>query len=58
MYVIISNEEFEDSWGETTHIGDVLETVMIEDENEFMKYVLDKYGPGGEDIKIKWRKVE
>lgn len=58
MYVIISNEEFEDSWGETTHIGDVLETVMIEDENEFMKYILDKYGPNGEDIKIKWRKVE
>lgn len=56
MFIIISNEEFEDFWGETVHIGDVLETVMIEDEQELKRYLLDKYGPTGENIKVKYRK--
>lgn len=56
MYVIIANEEFEDVWGEVIHVGDVLETVMYDEEKDFLRYVLDKYGPGGEDIKVKWRK--
>ncbi len=57
MFVIISNEEFEDSWGGITHIGDVLETVMIEDLDELKRYLLDKYGPTGENIKVKYRRV-
>lgn len=57
VFVIISNEEFEDFWGETTHIGDVLETVMIEDEQELKRYLLDKYGPTGENIRVKYRRV-
>ncbi|MBO5478546.1 MAG: hypothetical protein J6J36_08130 [Clostridia bacterium] len=56
MFIIISNEEFEDFWGETTHIGDVLETVMIEDEQELKRYLLDKYGPTGENIRVKYRR--
>ncbi len=58
MYIVIANEEFEDSWGEITHIGDVLETVMIDDEKDFIRYILDKYGANGENIKIKWRRVQ
>lgn len=57
MFVIIANEEFEDFWGETVHIGDVLETVMIEDLDELKRYLLDKYGPTGENIKVKYRKI-
>ena len=56
VFVIISNEEFEDFWGETVHIGDVLETVMIEEEQELKRYLLDKYGPTGENIKVKYRR--
>ena len=57
MYEIISNEEFEDSWGGITHKGDTIETTMHEDKKEFLKYILEKYGPTGENIKIKWRKI-
>lgn len=58
MFVIIANEEFEDNWGGITHVGDVLETTMHEEEDEFLRYILDKYGPTGENIKIKWRKIK
>ena len=57
MFVIISEEEFEDCWGGITHIGDVLETVMIEDEDELRRYVLDNYGPTSQDIKVRCKKV-
>lgn len=57
MYEIIANEEFEDSWGGITHKGDILETTMHEEEEEFLRYILEKYGPNGEQIKIKWRKI-
>ena len=58
MFVVIADEDFEDCWGGITRKGDVLETVMHSEEKDFIRYVLDKYGPTGEDIKIKWRKVE
>lgn len=58
MYEIISDEEFEDSWGGTTHKGDILETTMHNEEKAFLKYVFEKYGPAGENIKIKWRKIK
>lgn len=58
MYEIISDETFEDSWGDITHKGDHLETTMHEEESEFRRYVFEKYGPAGENIKIKWRKIK
>ena len=57
MFVVIADEEIE-CWSGTIHKGDVLETNMHEDLNEFLKYLNNQYGPRGQDIKVKWRKVE
>ena len=57
MYIIYSNEDFDSIYGKIKK-GDILETCMHENEKDFIKYVLDNYGPNGQNIKIKWKKVK
>ena len=56
MYIIYSDEDFESIYG-TIHKGDILETCMHEEQDEFFKYLFGKYGPNGQDIKTKWKKI-
>ena len=55
---IISLEEFENYWNGITKIGDVLETVQQESLIECKKYVYEKYGPYGENIKVKIKRCD
>ena len=57
MFIIIANEDIE-SWSGTIQKGDILETNMHEDLNEFLNYLKNQYGPKGQNIKVKWRKVK
>lgn len=57
MYVIYSNEDFDSIYGKIKK-GDILETCMHEDEQDFIKYILDNYGPNGQNIKVKWKKIK
>lgn len=53
---IISLENFDSIIG-LIKIGDIIETVEQENELECKQYVYDKYGPMGENIKVKIKEV-
>lgn len=55
-WIIISNETFESNYG-TIHKGDTLETVIGREKKDLQRYLHDKYGPTGENIKIKYRRL-
>ena len=56
-YIVTSKEEFE-AWFGTVKPGDELENFEAEDDASAKRYAYEKYGPYGEDIKIRLRRVE
>lgn len=53
---IISLENFDSIFGPFKK-GDIIETIEQENEFECRQYVFDKYGPMGENIKVKIKEV-
>lgn len=57
MFKIISLENFDGYYGKV-EIGDEIDCTFHEDIFECQKYVNNKYGKKGEDIKVRIEEVE